>query len=248
MSGVAIQPVDIPDSELEYLQGMLTPNQRLFCEEILADPSFNAFNAAKKAGYKAPTSAAGKLLANENVLKVIGAKIHKRVKKTEVTAQRVLEELACIAFLDPGEMYDEDGNLKHIRDMPERVRRAIASMEVDRRNRRGRGEDGEEDDIEETNKRIRMNDKMKALEMLAKHVGLLADTGININTGPQISLAEVLQGLYSRQKKPCVIEDRIAQEEREAAEKAKASASAAETIDAEILEVKNGQPSTNGKH
>jgi len=44
---------------------------------------------------------------------------------------RRLKELRCAVLLDPAECFDDHGRPLSIRDMPDDVRRAIASYEVD---------------------------------------------------------------------------------------------------------------------
>jgi hypothetical protein len=51
-------------------------------------------------------------------------------KSTEFGQLRVLEELAAIGFMDPADLYDDYGTLKHIQDIPAAARRAIAQLDV----------------------------------------------------------------------------------------------------------------------
>jgi phage terminase small subunit len=53
------------------------------------------------------------------------------VEKKTATINGVLQEYGHIAFLDPGQAFDEGGNLLPIREMPETVRRAIAGIEFE---------------------------------------------------------------------------------------------------------------------
>jgi hypothetical protein len=43
---------------------------------------------------------------------------------------RLLEEISHAAFFDPLELFNEDGTLKDLRDVPEGARRAIAQFKV----------------------------------------------------------------------------------------------------------------------
>jgi hypothetical protein len=43
-----------------------------------------------------------------------------------------MRELGRIAFLDPAEIFDKDGNLLHLKDMPVYVRAAVASVEFEK--------------------------------------------------------------------------------------------------------------------
>jgi len=46
----------------------------------------------------------------------------------EIDLDRILSEEACIAFLNPKDLYDENNNLKAIRDLPDEVARAISEI------------------------------------------------------------------------------------------------------------------------
>jgi len=71
-----------------------------------------------------------RLLKNPRVKALVDKRIAERSKKTGVTLDRVLEELALIAFVDPKDFYDKDGKLLAVPDMPEHARRALAGMDV----------------------------------------------------------------------------------------------------------------------
>lgn len=87
--------------------------------------------AAKEAGWVGKNAAAqkslgGALLRNVYVRTMIDQQYKAIIAKTKATTERVWEEIAGIAFLDPAEAFDADGNPKPIPDIPEHVRRAIA--------------------------------------------------------------------------------------------------------------------------
>lgn len=78
----------------------LTPKQAAFVREYLVD--LNATQAAIRAGYSAKTAAS---IGEENLRKpeikaAIEAAMAERAKRTEVTADRVVQELAKIGFSD----------------------------------------------------------------------------------------------------------------------------------------------------
>jgi len=141
----------------------LLKQQRDFADAYLADPDRNAKAAYIKAGYAARDNAAEvsacQLLRRPQVAAYIALRTAEERKKAEknfdITQERVLSELAGIAYCDPADLYDEDGKLLPIRDMPERVRRAIASIE--------HGKDGV---------KIKLWSKTQGADMLAKHLNL----------------------------------------------------------------------------
>lgn len=86
--------------------------------------------AAKEAGWIGKNAAAqkslgGHLLRNPYIRTMIDQQYRAIIAKTKATTERVWEEIAAIAFLDPADAFDEAGNPKPIPDIPEHVRRAI---------------------------------------------------------------------------------------------------------------------------
>ena len=109
---------------------MLTPKQSLFVKEYLVD--LNATQAAIRAGYSAKTAMTqgSVLLSNPKVAAEVDKGKAERMKRTEFNADRVLKEIERVATVDPISLFNEDGTMKQISDIPEDVRRAIASVEV----------------------------------------------------------------------------------------------------------------------
>ena len=141
----------------------LTAKQKRFCEEYLID--LNATQAAIRAGYS-PESAAD--IGSDNMQKTeIKAEIDKqmaeRSKRTGITQDRVLEELGKIAFCNPADLINlKDATMLDAADRMDTA--AIASVKVKEIPTR----DGETI----TEREIRMTDKLRALELCGKHVGL----------------------------------------------------------------------------
>jgi phage terminase small subunit len=142
----------------------LTDKQIRFCEEYLID--LNATQAAIRAGYSEKT--AGQI-GEQNLKKLeIQSHIQKRQKelqaKTGITQERVLKELAAIAFSDVRKFYDEDGRLKQITELDDDVAAAMSGMDIEELTVDG--------NLIGTVKKIKRWDKTKSLEMLAKHLGM----------------------------------------------------------------------------
>ena len=137
----------------------MTKKQKRFVEEYLID--LNATQAAIRAGYSPDTAYS---IGNENMKKPeIKAKIDKAMaERTGVNADRVVMELAKIAFVNAGDVIDaETATLKP--DAAREDTAAIQSVKV-----KTFGEDGLE-------REIKMADKLKALELLGKHLGMFKD-------------------------------------------------------------------------
>lgn len=160
----------------------MTPKQEQFVREYLID--LNGTQAAIRAGYSEKTA---EKIGSENLHKpeireAIDAALSERSEKTGLTAERVLREIQCMAFYDPSEIMREigaedepedgsgyrmsdDGKLyglrgpTDIRALPENVRRAIVGWSWDKAG----------------NFTVKLADKSKALDQLARHLSLYND-------------------------------------------------------------------------
>ena len=115
----------------------LTEKQKLFVAEYLKDP--NAKGAAIRAGYSEKTAEqiGYQLLQKTSVAEAIAKAQKKREQRTEITADKVLKELASIGFNDEKE---------------------------------------------------RTADRLKALELIGKHLGMYTD---KVETRVEITEADV---------------------------------------------------------
>lgn len=86
----------------------LTAKQARFVEEYLID--LNATQAAIRAGYTHPDVQGPRLLGNVGVAKAIEAAQSARAKRTAITQDRVLAELAKIGFADMRKLLKWTGN------------------------------------------------------------------------------------------------------------------------------------------
>lgn len=163
----------------------LTEKQQLFCDEYLID--LNATQAAIRAGYKekyAHTNA-NKLLQNTTIAEYIAERKQDRVERTEITQDMVLKELANIAFSNAADfarvvekqaMVDANGKTIPLVDtdgkpVMYRTVEPVLTEELTEEQKRAlsvikRGRDGFE---------VKPYDKVKALELLGKHLGMWTD-------------------------------------------------------------------------
>ena len=179
--------------------GKLTANQLLFTKALLADPGFNATKAAKAAGYAAPSVSANNLLKNKIVASVIGKAIHDRAAKFEVKADDVLRELMRIALASPKKLLDSDGNLIDLQDLSDDVAASVKTMKITVRH--VKGADGEYN--EERNTEIQFWDKVTALDLLGKHLGLYEKD----NTQQKGKYILDLSAIYQQQR--AITEDHV---------------------------------------
>lgn len=140
----------------------LTEKQKRFAEEYLVD--LNATQAAIRAGYSPDTAneQGSRLLANVNIKNTVDKMIAERSRRTGINADRVIREIAKIAFVNAGEVVDLDTALLMDKISDDDMA-AIQSVKV-----KTFGEDGVE-------REVKLADKLKALELLGKHLGLFKD-------------------------------------------------------------------------
>ena len=76
-----------------------------------------------------PTSKGSRLVSFGNVRARCEFLSQKALSGLQITSERILAEQARLAFADPGDMFDEDGKMLAIPDMPEDIRRCIAGFD-----------------------------------------------------------------------------------------------------------------------
>lgn len=157
----------MPNKRIERRdEKMLTPKEAKFVAAYLE--TSNATEAAKRAGYR---SAQG-LLKRPQIRKELKARMGKVMAKKEVTAERVVEELAKIAFANIDDFVDDEYRVK-----PKPKRRAMAAVQevttetfVDRRKD---VDDGDKEDVKRV--KMKMYSKLDALNSLGRHFGIFTD-------------------------------------------------------------------------
>lgn len=142
----------------------LTKQQIRFVEEYLID--LNATQAAIRAGYSARTagSQGQRLLKNVEIQNAIAERQKILSDKTSITAQKVLNEYAKIAFSDIKEVlsWDEEGRVS-----------VYQSEDIDTSFVQSIQQTTTESDFATVYKlNVKLYDKLKALDALSKHLGL----------------------------------------------------------------------------
>lgn len=161
----------------------LTEKQQRFVEEYLID--LNGTQAAIRAGYSARTAneQASRLLANVSVQQAVSERMAERSKRTGVNQDRVILELAKIAFLKMTDVVDKDGNIKD--DANPDDLSCIESIKY---------KHSDTDTGSSTEREVKTASKLKALELLGKHLGMWNDKlDVNIAQPIVISGADTLE-------------------------------------------------------
>lgn len=159
----------------EWAQGSnLSAKQALFVDEYLID--FNATQAAIRAGYSKKTAAK---IGFENLQKPeIQAAIAKRLKdrseRTQITQDRVLEELARVGFSDIRRSFSPTtGALLLPEQWDDDHAAAMASVKVTYRSSGEVDENG--NPIPEAVAELKPWDKLSALDKIGRHLGMWND-------------------------------------------------------------------------
>ena len=163
----------------------LTEKQKIFVNEYLVD--LNATRAYKVAypNVKKDDTAAvngNRLLRNAKVKEYLDERMKEREKRTEITQDKVLEELAAIAFSNGSKyakvieetVYDENGEVLLDSDgniVKQKVVDLVLTDELSETDKKAitsikRGRNGIE---------ISTCDKVRALELLGKHLGMFKE-------------------------------------------------------------------------
>lgn len=155
----------------------LTQKQQRFVEEYLID--LNATQAAIRAGYSVKTAneQGSQNLAKLSIQSAIAEAMAERSKRTGVNQDRVVQELARIAFVKATDIVDAEGRIKESATDDD-----LACIEVIK-HEKFTGEAGISERFE-----IRISSKLKALEMLGKHLGMWDDKqNVNVTVPVVIS-------------------------------------------------------------
>jgi len=158
----------------------LTEKQKLFVDEYLIDLNATRAYKATYPNVKKDEAArvnASKLLTITNVKEYVAEKIKERTERTEVTQDMVIKELAKIGFAQITDFVevDEQNNVI-IRATGEIDKNKIGAIAGIKESQSG---------VE-----IKMNDKVKALELLGRHLAMFTDKQ---EVAATISLEKYLQ-------------------------------------------------------
>lgn len=142
----------------------LTEKQQRFVDEYLID--LNATQAAIRAGYSVKTAneQGCQNLAKLNVSQAVSERMAERSKRTGINQDRVVLELAKIALLKMTDVVDSHGEIKD--DASDDDLACIESVKYKK---------SESDTGSSTEREVKVASKIKALELLGKHLGMWND-------------------------------------------------------------------------
>lgn len=161
----------------------LTKKQKLFIDEYLID--LNATQAAIRAGYSVDTAAAigCENLTKPNIQQAIARAMAERSKRTGVNQDRVVLELAKIAFVKMTDIVDDHGRIKGTATDDDLA--CIESIKYKESDNEFGGS---------VEREVKIGSKLKALELLGKHLGMWNDkVDLNITSPIVISGEDALE-------------------------------------------------------
>ena len=170
--------------------GKLTPRQKLFVQEYLKD--MNASRAYKAAGYlsgndEAVQAGASRLLWSVKLSQAVHGELLKRFQAVEITADRVLREIAKIAFCNMADFLriNPDGTFAVDLSSIDRDAGAAIQDAVTMEGEHSRSV------------KIKLHSKLSALDMLGKYLKLFNETTPAVSAEGNALLADALAGKVS---------------------------------------------------
>lgn len=191
----------------------LSARERLFCHE-LSTPGTSQHEAARRAGYhgndRTLASTASRLLTRANVRELYGELCRGNEKKAEERKEKVLAEIHHVALARLSRVLEPDGKLKPLDSWGEDEKAALSELEVEEIYALA-GPSMTDDGLERgpgiaTGRvsTLKMAGKLKALELAAKHHGLIVDKSeVDVNVKGHAAIAEeVLRRVRERRQAP----------------------------------------------
>jgi phage terminase small subunit len=165
----------------------LTDKQKKFIDEYLVD--LNATQAAIRAGYKekAAYRTGAENLRKPQIQEEIQKRMEERQKRTEITQDMVLQELAAIAFARATDYVSVRDGMVQVKDTDQLSDSQIAAIAGIKETQNG---------IE-----VKLGSKEKTLELLGRHLGMWND---KINVEGQVEAKNPFADLTTEELKKLV--------------------------------------------
>jgi len=136
---------------------------QMFVEHYSA--SFNAQEAALSAGFskKGAKQQGYSLLKREDVQGALRERMVNKFNSTRMEADEVINMLTSMATVDPLDVYDDNGNVRPLKDIPKAARLCITEI--------SHGQFG---------MRVKFDGRLKALELIGRHLKMWSEA-VNLN-------------------------------------------------------------------
>lgn len=164
----------------------LVPKQRRFVEEYLVD--LNGAQAAIRAGYSADTARqiASELLTKPDIAAAVQELMDARAKRTAITADRVLAEMGKIAFSDMRKVatwHDEMVSFRNSEELDDDSACAVQHIKAKTTT--------DDNDYKTVTIELKLHDKLKALEMCARHLKLFGGDDDDSKTRVSVTIENI---------------------------------------------------------
>lgn len=176
-----------------------------FVREYLID--LNASAAARRCGYPADVARVrgSKLMARKDVQAAVQQAMAERAARTGITADRVIQEYARIAFSDARDYYDWGPRGVKLRPARSLDDDAAAAVRFVRRGRR-KGP---------PLTYLHLHDKHRALKMLARHFGLWTDRRQTYRLGPDARTDDMAAVARAGREARAILRDHVEAKDEE---------------------------------
>lgn len=180
----------------------LTVQQEAYCQEYVKCPE-NQTQAAINAGYSPNTAGkfASQNMRDARIQKRITELMEDRNKRLRVSTDYVLLRLVEIDQMDVLDILNDDGGMKPIAEWPKVWRTSLSAMDIatiKTTQASLQKENGEADlsveDVEHILKKVKWPDKVKNLELIGKHVDVMAfkermEVNVNVTIADRMAAA-----------------------------------------------------------
>lgn len=145
----------------------MLPKEQLFVSEYLKD--FNGTQAAIRAGYSAASAAviAHELLRKPKICSLLYECVKDKIRRNEMIVDRIVHELAAIAYSSPQRFMDNDGEYLPWCEVDDSLKAAVQDYKIQRLK--------QEDGTYKEKYVYKFMDRTKALEMLGRHAAMFTD-------------------------------------------------------------------------
>lgn len=187
----------LTETEFNELISNMDDREVTFCYEWIID--HNGARSAKAAGYSKRSAhvQGSRLLNRDNVIKLIDHLKAERVERLKFTADQIVMEIAKVAFNSIEEYMEfTDGNVSLIdmENMTDNALRSIKKVKMTQNANLGKVLE------------VEVYDKLKALELLGKHVGAFTEKVDVTSGGEKIEQAAPVTIMINHRKPGTKIE------------------------------------------
>jgi len=174
------------------MRGKRANRTEIFAREYVVD--LNGTRAAIAAGYSAKTAdrLGSRLLGKVEVQELIAKLTKEKFDRLAISADWVLGELRKLAGYDAGAIFNDDGSLKPLKEWDASARAALVGLDHEKLFEHfGAGQAKHVG----TTRKIKLADKLRALELLGRHLKLFTD---RVEVSGMDGLAEKLNQIRKR--------------------------------------------------